>query len=84
MRECNGKFHDLYCSAVIIWLIISRVIRWRWGGGKEMRTGFNWGRLKERDSLEEKEEGEGGRVTPIWILKKLVGTAETGLICIFN
>jgi hypothetical protein len=48
-----------------------------WGTG-EVRTGFWWVDLREKDHL--KNVGVGGRIILKWILKKWDGEALTGLI----
>jgi hypothetical protein len=48
-------------------------------GGEKMHTGFWWGKVREKDHLEDK--GVDERVIIKWILRKSVGKTWTGLIC---
>jgi hypothetical protein len=68
----NEELYELYCSPNIIRLIKSRIIIWAGHvarmGQVEMRTGFWWGDLMDRDHLE--NPGVDGRVILKRILKK--------------
>jgi hypothetical protein len=53
----NEKLNDLYSTPGIVWVIISRRIRWAGHvscTGKR-RGGFWWGNLRERDNFEDPE-----------------------------
>jgi hypothetical protein len=67
----NEELHDLYSSPTIVRVIKSRRMRWAghvvWMGG-EACTGFWWGKLRERNHLE--EPGVDGRKILRWIFRK--------------
>jgi hypothetical protein len=71
------ELNDLYFSPNIVRVIKSRRMRWAghvgvFGRG-EVCTGFWWGKLRERDHLE--NPGVDGRITLRWIFRKWdVGT----------
>ena len=73
----NEELNDLYSSPNIVRMIKLRRIRWeghvaRMGRGEEY-TGLWWGKLRERDHLE--DPGIDGRIILRWILRKWdVGT----------
>jgi len=78
----NYELYNLYCSTNIIRAIKSRTMRWaghvtRVGRG-EVRTGFWWGNLRERDNLE--NPGVDGRIILRWIFRKRYVGVWTGLI----
>jgi hypothetical protein len=68
-RLDDEKSHDLYTS--------SNVIRMRWArhaarmGRRYVHISFCWGKLKERDHLE--ETSVDGRITLKWIFMEYVG-----------
>jgi hypothetical protein len=78
----NEELHDLYCAPNIVQAIKSRSMR-RAGhvahtGEKRKKFGIWWGKLKERDHLEDLDVD-----VPIilkWSLKKSVGRMWTGLL----
>jgi hypothetical protein len=77
---CNEKHHDLCFSPTIIWVILSRRLRWPsalyqvWGRG-EVHTVVWWGNLKERDHME--AIGIDGRIVFKWIFKKWDGMVHS-------
>jgi len=64
--------NDLCCSPNVVRVIKSRGMRWArhvaHTGGGEMYTGFWWGKLREREHLENPEIG--GRIILRWIFRK--------------
>jgi hypothetical protein len=69
----SEELNDLYCSTHIIRVTKSRSMRWaghiaRMGGGGrgEVRTGIWWGKVRERDHLE--DQGVNRRIILGWIL----------------
>jgi hypothetical protein len=46
--------------------------------GREVHTGLQWGKLREGDHLE--DPGIDGRIILKWILERLGGGAQNGLI----
>ena len=60
----NEELYDLYSSPNIVWVIISKTMRWEGHvtrmGRVEVYTGFWWGNLRERDHLE--DPGVDGRI----------------------
>jgi uncharacterized protein YcaQ len=52
-RRHKEELYDLY-STEIFWFIRSRRMRWAESmGGEEKHTGIWWGKLRERDNLED-------------------------------
>jgi hypothetical protein len=74
----NEELNVLYSSSIIIRVIKSRRMRWAghvvptWGRG-EVYTRSWWGKLRDRDHLE--DPGIDGRIIIRWIFKKWVGGA---------
>jgi hypothetical protein len=65
------EFNDLYSSPNIVWVIKYKKMRWvghvaRMGRG-EVHTGFWWGKVRERDHLE--DSGLEGRIILRWIIR---------------
>ena len=71
----NEELNDLYCSPNIVRVIKSRIMRWAGlvasMGRREFYTGFWWGKLRERDHLE--DPGVDGRIILRWIFRKWEG-----------
>jgi hypothetical protein len=68
----NEELNDMYSPLNLVRVIKSRRMRWaghvaRMGRG-EVRTGFWWGNLKERDRLG--NPGVDGRIILGWIFRK--------------
>jgi len=74
----NEELNDLYCSPNNIWVIKSRRMRWAGHvacmGRGEVHTGFWWGKLRERDHLE--DPGVDGRIILRWIFRKWNGGVD--------
>jgi len=68
------QLNDQYSSPNIVSVIKSRRMRWVgqvYGGRGKVYTGFLWGKLRERDHLE--DPGVDGRITLRWVLRKWNG-----------
>jgi hypothetical protein len=77
-RQHNEELNDLYSSPNIILVIKSRRLRWAGHvarmGGREVRTGFWWGGLREGDHLG--DPGVDGRIILKLIFKKWDGDMD--------
>ena len=77
-RLHNEKLTDLYCSPNIIRVIISRRMRWTYGGKERCKQRFSGGNLRERNHLE--DPGVDGRIILRRIFRKWDVGTWTGLI----
>jgi hypothetical protein len=74
----NEELHDLHSSSNVIRVMKSRRMRWAEHvahlGRREVRTGFRWGNLRDRNNLE--DQSLDGRLILRWIFRKCDGDTE--------